>query len=1026
MKKILLLLLFAMTNIIIVWSQTQPYQGIIYVTPTGAGTRSGDSWANATSSIDTAQNFAQLYSAVVWVAAGTYYGDTTSTSAFTMKNGVNVYGGFAGNEPADYDLTLRNFVTNATILDGQNARRVLFSNHFSTQTIWDGFTIQNGSISDYGAGAYLFSNTVLRHCVVRGNTAFVREGGGIYCYNATIEHCNIENNSCANNNGGGIYAGNSTISNCRITGNSAHYGGGVCASGTSVSDCYISDNTGTDGGGVYAYYAYPASNFIRCNITNNNAVYGGGVYEIRGNIYVQCYVTNNSATYGGGIYGGLVDIRSCLVANNTATSSGGGLNLTNTSSLRNCTIVRNASGEGGAGVHGNQYTTITNCIVWGNMCNGWANAFNSSSINCTYSAIEGNYAGVGNISLGNWNPPMFVNPSLTAGVLDSTENVDWHLHEGSPCINQGNNSTVIENFDMDGTARIKRETVDMGCYESDYYRLEVETIVNVPDSILTSPLSEVTVKFNKPIMDSTFNYQDMSLMCDSGTNLLDENLQVERLDSVTYKLHLNDYTQQSGLFVLTIQTNDITDEGGYTGLSAKQTQWIQSLTHYEDLSDTVCDSTDYVFHGEYLRSSGLYLDTLRNVFDRYDSVVYRLHLVVNYTTTGDTTAIACDSFTWHDSTYTQSGDYTTYMTNASGCDSIVTLHLTVNYTTYGDTTVIVCDSFDWYEHTGITQSCDSLTHTFTNIAGCDSVVTLHLMVNYTTYGDTTAIACNSFDWYEHTGITQSCDSLTHTFTNVAGCDSVVTLHLTIYNATSGVDEQTACDSYTWIDGVVYTESTNSPIYMLTNEAGCDSVVTLHLTINHSSASEITATACENYEWHGIVYIESGDYEHTLTAANGCDSVVTLHLTVNEDVATEFTITTADTCYIWNGQTYCASGDYTQNFETVDGCDSVVTLHLTITVGIDDYGLANSMKLYPNPTSDVVNVQLTINNEQLDGVSIQVFDVYGRLLEVINMADARGASLQTTQIDLSRYAKGVYFVKAASEGKVIAVRKVVKR
>ncbi|MBO4655022.1 MAG: T9SS type A sorting domain-containing protein, partial [Bacteroidales bacterium] len=97
----------------------------------------------------------------------------------------------------------------------------------------------------------------------------------------------------------------------------------------------------------------------------------------------------------------------------------------------------------------------------------------------------------------------------------------------------------------------------------------------------------------------------------------------------------------------------------------------------------------------------------------------------------------------------------------------------------------------------------------------------------------------------------------------------------------------------------------------------------------------------------------------------------------------------------------------------------------ITVGIGNYDLANVMKLYPNPTKDVVNVQLTMNNEQLEGVSIQLFDVYGRLLEVINMADAHGASPQTPQIDLSRYAKGVYFVKAVSEGKIIAVRKVVK-
>ena len=54
------------------------------------------------------------------------------------------------------------------------------------------------------------------------------------------------------------------------------------------------------------------------------------------------------------------------------------------------------------------------------------------------------------------------------------------------------------------------------------------------------------------------------------------------------------------------------------------------------------------------------------------------------------------------------------------------------------------------------------------------------------------------------------------------------------------------------------------------------------------------------------------------------------------------------------------------------------------------------------------------------------DVYGRLLEVVNMADARGASLQTAQIDLSRYANGVYLIKAVAEGNVLTVRKVVKK
>lgn len=119
-------------------------------------------------------------------------------------------------------------------------------------------------------------------------------------------------------------------------------------------------------------------------------------------------------------------------------------------------------------------------------------------------------------------------------------------------------------------------------------------------------------------------------------------------------------------------------------------------------------------------------------------------------------------------------------------------------------------------------------------------------------------------------------------------------------------------------------------------------------------------------------------------------------------------------YYWRVKSVCSFGE--SNF--VNG-NNIVT-------GIANHNNEQMLQLYPNPTSDLVNVQLTINNEQLGEVGIQVFDVYGRLLEVINMADARGASLQTAQIDLSQYAKGVYFVKAVSEGKVIAVRKVVKR
>ena len=105
--------------------------------------------------------------------------------------------------------------------------------------------------------------------------------------------------------------------------------------------------------------------------------------------------------------------------------------------------------------------------------------------------------------------------------------------------------------------------------------------------------------------------------------------------------------------------------------------------------------------------------------------------------------------------------------------------------------------------------------------------------------------------------------------------------------------------------------------------------------------------------------------------------------------------------------------------------SSVTVYVIDTATLNSiFEIQNSeLKIYPNPTSDLVNVQLTINNEQLEEASIQVFDIYGRLLNIVETG--RAPSPQTTQIDLSQYAKGVYFVKAVSQGKTIAVRKVVR-
>ncbi|MBP5759553.1 MAG: M6 family metalloprotease domain-containing protein, partial [Bacteroidales bacterium] len=79
-----------------------------------------------------------------------------------------------------------------------------------------------------------------------------------------------------------------------------------------------------------------------------------------------------------------------------------------------------------------------------------------------------------------------------------------------------------------------------------------------------------------------------------------------------------------------------------------------------------------------------------------------------------------------------------------------------------------------------------------------------------------------------------------------GCDSIVYLHLTFRQPTMFIDTVRACSTYTWINNVTYTASTDTPVTHLTNLAGCDSLVRLHLTIVHDTNVTDSIVACGPY------------------------------------------------------------------------------------------------------------------------------------------------------------------------------------
>lgn len=244
------------------------------------------------------------------------------------------------------------------------------------------------------------------------------------------------------------------------------------------------------------------------------------------------------------------------------------------------------------------------------------------------------------------------------------------------------------------------------------------------------------------------------------------------------------------------------------------------------------------------------------------------------------------------------------------------------------------DSYDFFGRT--LSSSGSYTETLITELGCDSTVTLHLTVHPTVTELVEVTICESDLPYRYVngdidttfGIgTPNLSTFNFQFSTSHGCDSTVILTLNIRSANYTELTETACGNYTWNDEV-YEESSDY-VQTFTNAAGCDSVVTLHLTIFTADSTDFADNACGSYTWNDEVYTESGDYRQTFTNAAGCDSTVTLHLTIN--VPTEGdTAAVACGSFSWHGYTNLTeSGDYTDVLTNAAGCDSTVTLHLTI-------------------------------------------------------------------------------------------------
>lgn len=328
---------------------------IRYVKPGGTG--DGSSWGNASGDLQKMIDELATVNAPgeVWVAAGTYRPTTQIiegvqyAASFRMRDGIDVYGGFAGGEiskaerkkgsmpwsytnetvllGADYENNTAAWANNQWNVTSSSRHVVWFApmsgeEDFKSVTVLDGVTIKGGAANggegltdfatDKGGGVYMGLNATLQNSIVTENTS-KGNGGGVYVNAGRVVSSLIYNNSAATDGGGVFVSGAGLVLRSMITDNSAKNGAGV----------YLDKNNDE----------YPEEYLILSTsvISNNTALENGAVYCNAGGVLLQNTIVNN-------------DCPSSVDASNPNSSQTGGLYI-------------------------NKYAFVINSVLWNNSIN---------------------------------------------------------------------------------------------------------------------------------------------------------------------------------------------------------------------------------------------------------------------------------------------------------------------------------------------------------------------------------------------------------------------------------------------------------------------------------------------------------------------------------------------------------------------------------------------------------------------------------------------------------------------------------
>ncbi|MCU0435707.1 MAG: T9SS type A sorting domain-containing protein [Bacteroidia bacterium] len=432
------------------------------------------------------------------------------------------------------------------------------------------------------------------------------------------------------------------------------------------------------------------------------------------------------------------------------------------------------------------------------------------------------------------------------------------------------------------------------------------------------------------------------------------------------------------------------------------------------------------------------------------SGVDTVNVIAGNITTSSISPTACSSYLSPDgNTYTASGVYTDTILNSTGCDSIITINLTVNSPSAATVNASSCTGSYTAPSGAVYTSSGMYMDTIANVAGCDSVITITLTLNQPSAASVSATVCGSYTAPSGAVFTGS-GMYMDTIANVAGCDSVITINLTVNQpSTNTITASTCTGSYTAPSGAVYT---SSGMYMDTipNAAGCDSVITLNLTIGVSTTSTLTANACGSFlSPGGNQYTQSGTYTDTIPNVSGCDSIITINLTINPIPTVTFTINTTTVCFDDDGIVFTASpqsgiysgpgvsggtfdpsvaGNGTHSitytyFDQSTGCSNSATATITVDpcVGESEVVNAAAFNVFPNPSTGAFQI---VSAADADVLVVRLFDINGR--EVYSAQLNNVVAGTPVAVNAGELSAGVYSMQLGNNAVVASVRVVITK